>query len=82
MWGWDHMGGYGWGMGFGWIFMLLFWVILIVAAVMAIRAFSGTSQASAKPRGDRAMEILRERFARGEIGREEYEEKRRTLEGE
>lgn len=81
MWGWDHMGGYGWGMGFGWIFMLLFWVILIVAAVVAIKAVAGRSEPGGKG-GDRALEILRERFARGDIGREEYEEKRRTLEGD
>jgi len=83
MWGWDHMGGYGYGMGFGWIFMLLFWVILIIIAVVAVKALAFPSDSNRKKQsGDRAIELLRERFARGEIGKEEFEEKRRTLDGD
>ena len=71
-------GGIGWGFGF--IFMLLVWVLVIVAIVALIRwlmlaAGGGKSAAGA----DRALEILGERYARGDIAKEEFEAKRRDL---
>lgn len=72
----------GWGMGFGAISMLLWWIVLIVGVVTALRWMvptAGVGRASAG--GDRALEILRERYARGEIGKEEFDAKRRDLGG-
>ena len=72
----------GWG---GWVMMvmmLIFWFGLIA---LVIAAFSGATfgrRPSDKDRdvqGDRALSILRERFARGDITAEEYEAARRTL---
>ncbi|MCG6870255.1 MAG: SHOCT domain-containing protein [Gammaproteobacteria bacterium] len=72
------MHGEGGVMGLGGGFMWLFWILLIVLAVWAVRAMtSNTNQAGR--RGGTALEILEERYARGEIDREEYEEKRRDL---
>lgn len=72
MW-WDHMYGYGPGW-FGWLFMVLFWILVIVGAVAAIRyLLAGTRRNS-------ALDILKERYARGEIDREEYERMRREIE--
>ena len=68
--GWMH----GWGMGFGGGFMILFWVVLIVGAVLLVRWMSDQQKT-----GKSALEILQERYARGEIQREEYEQKRRDL---
>ena len=77
------MGGNGVGWGFGFVFMLLFWVLLIVAIVALIRWMlvteSGGGQAIGARGQDHALEILRERYARGDITTEEFEAKRRDL---
>jgi putative membrane protein len=68
-WGWGHMA-YG-----GWM-MVVFWGGIILAVVLLARAFgSGRSG----PGRVSALDILQERFARGEIDKAEYEEKRRTI---
>jgi putative membrane protein len=71
----------GFGMGFGLIgllLMLLFWVGLILLAVWLVRAiFSSNSSrgSSTTQPGNNldAREILAQRYARGEITREQYE---------
>jgi len=79
-WGWDHMGGgAGWGMGFGGIFMILFWVVIIVAVVMLVKWLAGGSSRIDLPREKSALDILKERYARGEIGKDEFEQKKRDL---
>ncbi len=78
-WGWDHMGGAGWGMGFGGIFMILFWIVIIVAVVMLVKWLAGGSSRIDLPREKSALDILKERYARGEIGKDEFEQKKRDL---
>ena len=79
-WGWDHMGGgAGWGMGFGGLYMILFWVVIIVAVVMLVKWLAGGSSRIDLPREKSALDILKERYARGEIGKEEFEQKKRDL---
>ncbi|MBI4608121.1 MAG: SHOCT domain-containing protein [Candidatus Rokubacteria bacterium] len=56
--------------------MLAFWVLVIVGIVLGIRWLVGAGRASGP---DRAVEILRERYARGEISREEFEARKRDL---
>lgn len=71
--------GWGWGMGFGWIFMILFWALVILGIVaLAKWVFSAGSSSSGS--GGRALDVLKERYARGEINREQYEQMRRDLE--
>jgi len=72
-------GGAGWGMGFGGIFMILFWVVIIVAVVMLVKWLAGGSSRIDLPREKSALDILKERYARGEIGKEEFEQKKRDL---
>ena len=73
--------GYGWGMGWGWIGMLLFWIFLILAIVWLFRALDlGRGPTQDRTHQDRALEMLRERFARGEIDREEFQSRKRELE--
>ena len=73
------MMGFGMGFGvFGLLFMLLFWIGLILLAVWLVRVvFSGISgnRSSTPPskKGSNALEILAQRYARGEITREQYE---------
>lgn len=65
-----HMfGGYGGG-GFGMIFMLLFWIVIIGLLVWLFRQFFG--KASSAPQ-DSALEIARKRYAQGEIDKEEFD---------
>lgn len=76
---WDGWGPGGWGMGFGWLSMVLFWVLVALGAAAAVR------WALQRPEGGRTdnrtdLTILRERYARGQIGREEYEQIKKDLE--
>jgi len=67
------------GFGGGGLFMLLFWGIVLVAIVVALRSrWTGEPGQDAEP-GDSALEILGRRYARGEIDREEFEAKKRDL---
>ncbi len=77
------MGGYGNGMGIGgWVVMVagmaLFWGLVIFGGIMIFRG-SGKSRSVIQDRG--ALGILDDRFARGEIDREEYEGRKAALRG-
>ena len=69
-----------WGMGFGMVFMLLFWVLVILGIAVLIRWLLAQSPPSSGARDKTPLEIVQERYARGEIDREEYEQKKRDLE--
>jgi putative membrane protein len=79
MWGYDGFGFGGGAMGIG---MLLFWGLIIVVIVLLVRGF-GVRPGASEPglREKTALDILGERYARGEIDKTEFEEKRRDLEG-
>jgi putative membrane protein len=69
------MGGYG-------IFGLLFWIFLIAIAVyLVLYLLRGGSERSSEGRSasQSALDILEERYARGEIDKQEFEEKKRDL---
>lgn len=78
---WGNMGDWsGWGgMGFGPIGMALFWILLIAAIVVLVKAVSGSGATTDRRQERTALDILKERYARGEIEREEFEQKRRDL---
>ena len=70
---------YGWGLGwFGGIFSLIFWILLIVGMVFLIRWLMHMSKGHPEVRS-RALEILKERYAKGEIEKQEFEEKKKDL---
>ncbi len=85
--GWQYGG---WGMmgpgmmvGFGWMWLMpilfvLFWGLVIWAIVALVRGLSA-SRGSGSSTADSALEILKRRYARGDIGKEEYEEKKKDL---
>jgi putative membrane protein len=77
MWGW---GPWWWG-----LVMLVFWILILIGLVLLIiwliRQFTQASGAGGRSGTNRALEILQERYARGEITREEYEAMRRDLLG-
>tara|TARA_R110002096_G_scaffold70671_1_gene169361 strand:- start:3482 stop:3826 length:345 start_codon:yes stop_codon:yes gene_type:complete len=78
---WDD-GWYGWFLGP--VMMILFLAIAVVVVVLIVRWLGGTghsgSAAPPPPTSKHAIDILKDRFARGEIDKEELEEKRRILE--
>jgi putative membrane protein len=77
------MGGWGGGGWFGGIFMIIFWVLIIVGVVFLIRWLVQSTKGHSSPgwtgSSNRALDILRERYARGEINKQEFEEKKRDL---
>ncbi len=80
--GWGGGWGYGGGLGmlFGGVFMLLFWGLIIAGVVVGVRWL--VQQGDGGRRRDTAgsaLEILRQRYARGEIDREEFEARKRDL---
>jgi putative membrane protein len=73
-----------WGMGwFGMIFMMIFWVLVIVGLVLLIKWLIQTTSngKGSEQTGSRAIDILKERYARGEIDRDEFESKKKDLAG-
>lgn len=80
---WDSFGNMGWGgggFGFGWIFMLLFWGLVIWVIFALIRGFSGHGNCGHGQGEKKALDILKERYAKGEIGKEEFDAKKKDLE--
>lgn len=77
----DMMDGDGWSWIWGGLMMLLFWGGPVALIVLLVRGFgSNGSHRVEKRRGSDAKEILAERFARGEISEDEFEERARVLE--
>jgi putative membrane protein len=86
MWGGDMMGGWGGGWGwFGMIHMVLWWFLIILGIVVLAKwLFGGTGGSTGggtRALEDRALAILRERYARGEIDKAEYEARKQDLGG-
>lgn len=76
MWGFSP-GGYGFG-GMGFIFMVFWWVLIIAVVILIVRWLMGKSR-GADHRSRSALELLKERYARGEIDKKEFEEKKKDL---
>jgi len=79
---WSHFGMMDWGSGWGIlgvVHMVLWWVLILLGiAVLAKWLFGADARAPGAP-GASAMEILKERYARGEIGKDEFEQKKKDL---
>ncbi len=77
------MDGYGYGMGYGiWgILGLIFWILVIIGLVLLIKYLweGGGIGSGAKKEQESALEILKRRYARGDISKEEFEEKKKDL---
>ena len=79
---WDGWGGGYGGYGMAWFgaLHLLWWLVLIAGGAVVVRWILGSGGSA--PRGhDRAVALLRERYARGEIDKGEFDERLRNLKG-
>lgn len=75
---WNGFEGMGWGwIGLGAIHMVLFWVLVILGIVALVRLLGGGVRDEA-PR-DSALDILKARYAKGEITREQFEQMKRDI---
>lgn len=75
--GWGYGGWGGWLMLIG---MVIFWGLIIWGIVALVRRTSAPGGwGSEHQHSESAVEILKKRYAKGEIGKEEFEEKKKTL---
>lgn len=68
---------YGWGMGFGWLSMVLFWILIILGIVYLVKLIAGGSKKDST--AETALDILKKRYAKGEIGKDEFEQKKKEI---
>ena len=82
-----ELSGFGWsGMLFGGLITLLFWGGFLALIFVAVKSFAqpkynqgGSYSTGAYSSSDKALEVLKERYARGEITKGEYDDVRQTL---
>lgn len=75
----EHMWGGGW-----WMFLGPIWMIVVIGAIVAVvillaRWLGAEGHASGQSRSRSSVDILKERFARGEIDKEEFQERLKLL---
>ncbi len=79
---WGMMGGYGYGYG---LIHMIFWIVILIAIVVAIiwlvRSLAGGAGHGPHTRRSTGLDVLEERYARGEIKRDEYLQKKKDIGG-
>jgi putative membrane protein len=75
MYGYPHYWGMGWAMGVG---MIISWILVIIVVVYLIR-YLGRGQTRSE-KEETPLDILKKRYARGEIAKEEFDRTKKDLE--
>ncbi len=69
-----------WGnQGFMGGFMWIFWIAIIVGIIFLVKWIVIQSRPGGQQQGENSLEILKKRYARGEIDKEEFEQKKKDL---
>lgn len=77
MWGYGGPWGASWGFGFfGMLMMVVWWAVIIAAFVWLVKWLAGLSKNES---GRSVQDILKERYAKGEITKKEFEEMKKDL---
>jgi putative membrane protein len=80
-------GGYGYGFGFGWILTILFWAFVIWVVLALVNGVSKQGccgkhhheHDAHKPEGDKVLDILKERYVKGEISKEDFDRMKQDI---
>jgi putative membrane protein len=77
----NNMMNFGFGTmgGFGFIFMILWWVLIIAGIVALIKWLTSQSSSTGGSHEKSSLDILKERYAKGEINKQEFEDKKKDL---
>jgi putative membrane protein len=69
--------------GFGWWWMMIFWIAVIIGLIFLVKWLveQGRTDRKTSPPEESALDILKKRYAKGEINKEEFEQKKRDLMG-
>jgi putative membrane protein len=69
--------------GFGWWGMMFFWIIVIIGVVFLVKWLveQGRTDRKTSESGESPLDILKKRYAKGEIDKEEFEQKKKDLLG-
>lgn len=79
----NMMGGFGFGLG--WLGTLIIWALIIWVIVLLVRGFSGHGgccggQHGAESKKSSPLDILKERYAKGEVSKEDFDRMKKDLE--
>lgn len=72
-------GDYGFMGGFGFFGMLLFWGLVIWAIIALVQSVSRNNGGSSELQSDTALEMLRKRYVKGEVTKEQFEQMKKDL---
>ena len=72
-----YINDWGIGFGFGWLFMIVFWALIIWVVLVLTKSVSGRGYGHRRHHEKTALDILKERYAKGEINKAEFEEKKK-----
>lgn len=77
---WPYGGGWGWGwMIGGWAMMVVFWGLVILGIVALVRYLGSGTIPTGSARAETPLEIVRRRYAAGEVTREQFEQVKRDV---
>lgn len=60
-------------------YMWVFWLAVLIAVVLVLKWILTPASPRSEPHSETPIDILRKRYARGDISKEEFEEKKRSL---